>query len=184
LTILLFSTREVTVNSASEALSASLNLSDSVDLGFMEEISGFTESELRENLQGQIFYNPLSGNMEVSQKFLAGNVVLKARQLTEYISLHPQDTEALKSLEALEKARPEPIKFDELDFNLGERWIGCDIYNRFASHLFDTEIKIYYSESSDDFSVNAKSSNIKITEKYAIKSESRTFDRVNLLRHA
>ncbi|AZB25082.1 MULTISPECIES: N-6 DNA methylase [Bacteroidota] len=179
-----FSTREVTVNSASEALSASLNLSDSVDLGFMEEISGFTESELRENLQGQIFFNPLSGNMEVSQKFLAGNVVLKARQLKEYISAHPEDTEALKSLEALEKARPEPIKFDELDFNLGERWIGCDIYNRFASHLFDSEIKIYYSESSDDFSVNAKSSNIKITEKYAIKSESRTFDGLNLLRHA
>ncbi|EFK36150.1 MULTISPECIES: N-6 DNA methylase [Chryseobacterium] len=179
-----FSTREVTVNSASEALSASLNLSGSVDLGFMEDISGFTESELLENLQGQIFYNPLSGKMEVSQKFLAGNVVLKARQLTEYISLHPQDTEALKSLAALEKARPEPIKFDELDFNLGERWIGCDIYNRFASHLFDTEIKIYYSESSDDFSVNAKASNIKITEKYAIKSESRTFDGLNLLRHA
>lgn len=179
-----FSTREVTVSSASEALSASLNLYGSVDLGFMEEISGFTESELLENLQGQIYYNALSGNMEVSQKFLAGNVVLKARQLKEYISLHPEDTEALKSLEALEKARPEPIKFDELDFNLGERWIGCDIYNIFASHLFDSEIKIYYSESSDDFSVNAKSSNIKITEKYAIKSESRTFDGVNLLRHA
>ncbi|WP_353148526.1 N-6 DNA methylase [Chryseobacterium sp.] len=179
-----FSTREVSVSSASEALSASLNLSGSVDLPFMEEISGFTESELRENLQGQIFYNPLSDNMEVSQKFLAGNVVLKARQLREYISLHPQDTEVLKSLEALEKARPEPIKFEELDFNLGERWIGCDIYNRFASHLFDTEIKIYYSESSDDFSVNAKSSNIKITEKYAIKSESRTFDGLNLLHHA
>lgn len=179
-----FSTREVSVTNASEALSASLNLSGSVDLPFMEEISGFTESELRENLQGQIIYNPLSGNMEVSQKFLAGNVVLKARQLAEYISSHPQDKEALKSLEALEKARPEPIKFDELDFNLGERWIGCDIYNRFASHLFDTEIKIYYSESSDDFSVNAKASNIKITEKYAIKSESRTFDGLNLLRHA
>ncbi len=179
-----FSTREVSVSSASEALSASLNLSGSVDLPFMEEISGFTESELRENLQGQIYYNPLSGNMEVSQKFLAGNVVLKARQLNEYISLHPQDTEALKSLQALEKARPEPIKFDELDFNLGERWIGCDIYNRFASHLFDTEIKICYSESSDDFSVNAKASNIKITEKYAIKSESRTFGGLNLLRHA
>jgi len=179
-----FSTREVTVSSASEALSASLNLYGNVDLAFMEEISSTTESELRQNLQGQIYYNPLSGNMEVSQKFLAGNVVLKARLLNEYIATHPEDTEALKSLEALEKARPEPIKFDELDFNLGERWIGCDIYNGFASHLFDTDIKIYYSESSDDFSVNAKASNVKITDKYAIKSESRTFDGLNLLRHA
>lgn len=179
-----FSTREITVSSASEALSASLNLYGSVDLTFMEEISGISESDLRENLQGQIYYNPILGEMEVSQKFLAGNVVLKARLLNEYIATHPEDTEALESLEALEKARPEPIKFDELDFNLGERWIGCDIYNGFASHLFDTDIKIYYSESSDDFSVNAKASNIKITDKYAIKSESRTFDGLNLLRHA
>ncbi len=179
-----FSTREISVSSASEALSASLNRSGGVDLTYMEEISGLAESELRENLQGQIFYNPISRNMEVSQKFLSGNVILKAQQLREYISMHPEDSEAKHSLEALEKARPESIKFDELDFNLGERWIGVDIYNRFASYLFDTDVQIYYAESSDDFSVKAKASNIKITEKYAIKSESRTFDGLNLLRHA
>jgi N12 class adenine-specific DNA methylase len=179
-----FSTREISVSSASEALSASLNRSGGVDLTFMGEISGLAVSELRETLQGQICYNPISRNMEVSQKFLSGNVVLTAQQLSEYISMHPEDSEAQESLEALEKARPEPIKFEELDFNLGERWIGADIYNRFASYLFDTEVQIYYAESSDDFSVNAKASNIKITEKYAIKSESRTFDGVNLLRHA
>ncbi|MGE6397091.1 N-6 DNA methylase [Chryseobacterium scophthalmum] len=179
-----FSSKEIKVSSASEALSASLNRSGNVDLSFMGEISGIAESELRENLQGQIYYNPLSDTMEVSQKFLAGNVIVKARQVSEYLSTHPEDRDAQQSLEALEKAKPEPIKFEQLDFNLGERWIGCDIYNRFASHLFDTEIKIYYSESSDDFSVNAKASNIKITEKYAIKSESRTFDGLNLFRHA
>lgn len=179
-----FSTKEISVHTASEALSASLNRWGGVDLSFMEQISGLAESELRENLKGQIYYNPISGNMEVSQKFLAGNVILKARQVVEYLSTHPEDIEAQQSLEAIESARPEAIKFKELDFNLGERWIGCEIYNKFASHLFDTEVKIYYSESSDDFSVNAKSSNIKITEKYAIKSESRTFDGLNLLRHA
>uniref|UniRef100_UPI0035B520B6 N-6 DNA methylase n=1 Tax=Chryseobacterium rhizosphaerae TaxID=395937 RepID=UPI0035B520B6 len=179
-----FSTREIIVSSASEALSASLNQSGKVDLSYMAQISSIAESELRENLKGQIFYNPLSGNMEVSQKFLAGNVIVKARQVGEYLATHPDDREAQESLEALEKVRPDPIKFDELDFNLGERWIGSDIYNSFANYLFDADVKIYYSESSDDFSVNAKSSNIKITEKYAIKSESRTFDGLNLLRHA
>ncbi|WP_343657869.1 N-6 DNA methylase [Chryseobacterium sp.] len=179
-----FSTAKITVSTASEALSASLNQSGSVDLDFMEQISGLSEIELRQGLQGQIFYNPITGNMEVSQKFLSGNVILKARQVGDYIAAHPEDRDAQQSLVALEKAIPEPIKFEELDFNLGERWIGCDIYNRFATHLFDTNITIYYSESSDDFSVNAKASNIKITDKYAIKSESRTFDGLNLLRHA
>ncbi|WP_241282522.1 N-6 DNA methylase [Chryseobacterium timonianum] len=179
-----FSMTEIAVTSASEALSASLNQTGSVDLAFMAQVSGLTENELRKDLQGHIFFNPLSGALEVSQKFLAGNVVLKATQLNNYLAKHPEDTEARESLEALEKVIPEPIKFEELDFNLGERWIGTEIYNRFASHLFDTDVQIYYSESSDDFSVIAKSSNIRITEKYAIKSESRTFDGLNLLRHA
>lgn len=179
-----FSTAEVAVSSASEALSASLNQTGSVDLAFMIQGSGLSENELRKDLQGKIFFNPLSGELEVSQKFLAGNVVLKATQLNNYLANHPEDMEARQSLEALEKVIPEPIKFEELDFNLGERWIGTEIYNRFASHLFDTDVRIYYSESSDDFSVNAKSSNIRISEKYAIKSENRTFDGLNLLRHA
>lgn len=157
-----FSTAEVAVSSASEALSASLNQTGSVDLAFMIQVSGLSEKELRKDLQGQIFFNPLSGELEVSQKFLAGNVVLKATQLNDYLANHPEDMEARQSLEALEKVIPEPIKFEELDFNLGERWIDTEIYNRFASHLFDTDVRIYYSESSDDFSVNAESSNIRI----------------------
>ncbi len=114
-----FSTAEVAVSSASEALSASLNQTGSVDLAFMIQVSGLSENELRKDLQGQIFLNPLSGELEVSQKFLAGNVVLKATQLNNYLANHPEDMEARQSLEALEKVIPEPIKFEELDFNLG-----------------------------------------------------------------
>ncbi|KKO89136.1 DNA methylase [Sphingobacterium sp. Ag1] len=179
-----YSMAEIVVTSAAEALAASLNQYGSVELDFMEQISGLPESQLRADLQGQIFYNPMSANMEVSPKFLAGNVIEKANQVRDYLAAHPEDKEAQRSLEALEKVRPEPIKFEELDFNLGERWIETDIYDHFATHLLDAEIKITYSESSDDFSVSSRSSNIKITEKYAIKSESRTFDGLNLLRHA
>ncbi|MFC3355985.1 N-6 DNA methylase [Sphingobacterium zeae] len=179
-----FSTAEIMANSASEALSASLNQTGAVDLNYMARVSGLSEIELRKGLEGQIFLNPLSGKMEVSQKFLAGNVVLKASLVSEYLTNNPEDQEARKSLEALEQVRPEPIKFEELDFNLGERWIGKEIYNRFANYLFDTDVQINYSESSDDFSVQAQASNIKISDKYAVRSESRTFDGLNLLRHA
>lgn len=179
-----FSQKEISVSTAHEALSSSLNLSGSVNFSFMARISNISEEELRESLKGQIYYNPLNGNFEVSQRFLSGNVVDKARGLQEYLLHHPDDEQAKFSLEALQKVRPDLIQFEQLDFNLGERWIGAGIYGKFASHLFDTEVKVYYAESSDDFSVNAVSSNIKITEKYAIKSESRTFDGVNLLRHA
>lgn len=179
-----FSQKEISVSTAQEALSSSLNLSGGVDLSFMSRISNIPEEELRENLKGQIYYNPISGDFEVSQRFLSGNVVDKESRLQEYITNYPDDDEAKSSLEALQRARPDMIQFEQLDFNLGERWIGAGIYGKFASHLFDAEVNVHYAESSDDFSVSAGSKNIKITEKYAIKSESRIFDGVNLLRHA
>lgn len=179
-----FARNEISEATPQEALSASLNRSGNVDMRYMEQISGLSLDALRESLQGSIYYNPISGVLEVSQKFLSGDVVEKAKQVKAYIVDNPNDQEALVSLEALEKIRPEPIKFEALDFNLGERWIGTDIYNRFATHLFDTTVSIHYSESSDDYSVSAKSSNLKITEKYAVKSESRSFDGLNLFRHA
>lgn len=179
-----FARMEISEVSPQEALSASLNRSGNVDMGYMEQISGLSSDALRESLQGSIYYNPISGALEVSQKFLSGDVVEKAKQVKAYIVDNPNDQEALVSLEALEKVRPEPIKFEALDFNLGERWIRTDIYNRFATHLFDTAVSVHYSESSDDYSVSAKSTNIKITEKYAVKSESRSFDGLNLFRHA
>nr|WP_228438695.1 helicase-related protein [Chryseobacterium pennae] len=179
-----FARMEISEVSPQEALSASLNRTGNVDMRYMEKISGLSSDALRESLLGSIFYNPISGALEVSQKFLSGDVVEKAKQVKACIVDNPNDQEALVSLEALEKVRPEPIKFEALDFNLGERWIGTDIYNRFATHLFDTAVSVHYSESSDDYSVSAKSTNIKITEKYAVKSESRSFDGLNLFRHA
>lgn len=179
-----FARIEISEVSPQEALSASLNRSGKVDMSYMAQISGLAPYVLRESLQGKIYYNPISGELEVSQKFLSGDVVEKAKQIGRYIADHSEDADATISLEALKKVRPEPIKFEALDFNLGERWIGTDIYNRFASHLFDTAVSVHYSESSDDYSVKAKSTNIKITEKYAVKSESRTFDGLNLFRHA
>ncbi|KVV15023.1 DNA methylase [Flavobacterium sp. TAB 87] len=84
----------------------------------------------------------------------------------------------------MEEARPRRIEFEELDFNLGERWIPTGIYARFASSLFDTDINIHYSESTDDLSISCKQKNVHIWDKYAVKSESRTFDGIALLKNA
>jgi hypothetical protein len=75
------------------------------------------------------------------------------KEVRAYLENNPDDTEAKESLTALEEARPRRIEFEELDFNLGERWIPTGIYARFASHLFDADVRVHYSESSDDFSV-------------------------------
>jgi hypothetical protein len=57
-------------------------------------------------------------------------VVEKADEVRAYLENNPDDTEAKESLTALEEARPRRIEFEELDFNLGERWIPTGIYAR------------------------------------------------------
>ncbi|GEP90734.1 Helicase conserved C-terminal domain-containing protein [Chitinophaga terrae (ex Kim and Jung 2007)] len=179
-----FSTATLATDNPDEALAASLNKYGRVDLGYMSEISGMSGEDLKDVLHGRIFYSPVQKEYEIAEKWVSGNVVEKAEDVQAYLAGQPDDKEAAASLKALEEAKPRRIEFEELDFNLGERWIPTGIYNRFASHLFDTDIRINYSESSDDFSIHCDLKNIHITEKYAIKSESRTFDGVTLLKHA
>ncbi len=179
-----FSTLTIAADNPEEALAASLNKYGSVDLDYMSEISGITDDALKEALHGRIYYNPLQKEYEISERWIAGNVVEKAQEVQNYIENNPNDTEAKTSFTVLEEARPRRIEFEELDFNLGERWIPTGIYARFSSHLFDTDVLVHYSESSDDFSVKCDSKNLHIWEKYAVKAESRTFDGIALLKHA
>ena len=179
-----FSTTTIATDNPDEALAASLNKYGWVDLDFMTEISGMTGDALKEALHGRIYYNPLQKEYEISERWIAGNVVEKAQEVKAYFENNPEDSGAKTSLIVLEEARPRRIEFEELDFNLGERWIPTGIYARFASHLFDADVHINYSESSDDFSVKCHQGNLHIWEKYAVKAESRTFDGIALLKHA
>jgi len=179
-----FSTGQLVTENPGEALAASLNKFGAVDLDYMSEVSGMSHSDLKEGLHDRIFYNPLNRGYEVAEQWVSGNVVEKAQEVKEYTDAHPEDAEAAESLAALEKARPVRIEFEELDFNLGERWIPIGIYSRFATHLFETQVKVHYSENTDDFSIYCDDSNIQITEKYAIKSENRTYDGITLFKHA
>lgn len=179
-----FSTLTIATDNPEEALAASLNKYGSVDLDYMSEISGMTDDALKEALHGRIYYNPLQKEYEISERWIAGNVVEKAQEVKAYLERNPDDAEAKASLTVIEEARPRRIEFEELDFNLGERWIPTGIYARFASHLFDTDVLVHYSESSDDFSVKCDRKNLHIWEKYAVKAESRTFDGIALFKHA
>jgi len=179
-----FPTGTLATDNPDEALASSLNKFGRVDLDYMSEVSNMTADDLKKVLHGRIFYNPLQREYEISERWIAGNVVEKAQKIKEYIEHNPEDTEAKQSLTVLEEARPRRIEFEELDFNLGERWIPKGIYERFASHLFDTEVHIRYSDSADDFAVMCDRKNVQIWDKYAVKSESRTFDGIALLKHA
>ena len=181
-----FNPNEIKVaGTADEALIASLNKYGEVNLDYMLSlIEGKSRDELISDLNGHIYFNPLVQNYEVRDRFIAGNVVEKAEQIERYVLNHPEDISAQNSLKTLQDAIPEPIRFEELDFNFGERWIPTNIYKQYVDKLFDTDVSIDYYASRDDFMVKADRSNLIINEKFAVKSESRLYTGIHLLKNA
>ena len=194
-----FSLDEVTsVDTPLEALTASLNKYGEVNLEYMSSLVDMDEDAMVENLAGHIYYNPLVSNYEIKDRFIAGNVVAKAEAVKAWIDkeeerikcfpsydgIEPFIAMSQDSLKALEEARPRRIEFDELDFNFGERWIPTGIYSAYMSHLYETEIKIAYSSSMDEYSADAPHKNIKIWEEFCVKGYYRVYDGMSLLKHA
>ena len=180
-----FALNEIThVDTPEEALAASLNRYGGVNLDYMESLSDNSREELIDELKGRIFYNPLGGGYEIKDRFIAGNVVDKAERIEAWMAENQHGEREQEALAALQEAAPRPITFDELDFNLGERWIPTGIYSAYASYLFDTDVRIGFSESMDDYAVKSSVKNAKILDQYCVKGYYRTYDGIALMKHA
>jgi len=194
-----FAVDEVTsVDTPMEALTASLNKYGEVNLEYMSSLVDMDEDAMVENLEGHIYYNPLVSNYEIKDRFIAGNVVAKAEAVKAWIDreeerikgfpgydgIEPFIAMSHDSLKALEDARPRRIEFDELDFNFGERWIPTGIYSAYMSHLYETDVKIAYSSSMDEYSATNSRGNMKIWEEFCVRGYYRTYDGMSLLKHA
>ena len=180
-----FSLDEVShVDSPEEALTASLNKFGRIDLPYMTELSDMPEPELTEALKGRIYYNPLIDGYEIADRFIAGNVIEKAERIEEWLKENPDHAIVRESLEALKASIPEPIAFEDLDFNFGERWIPTGVYSAYMSHLFNTQVSIVYSDSMDEYSAKCSMKTMAITDEYMVKGYYRHYDGMSLLKHA
>lgn len=180
-----FSLNDVShVDSPEEALTASLNKFGRIDLPYMTELSDMPEQELTEALKGRIYYNPLIDGYEIADRFIAGNVIEKAERIEEWLKENPDHAIVRESLEALKASIPEPIAFEDLDFNFGERWIPTGVYSAYMSHLFNTQVSIVYSDSMDEYSAKCSMKTMTITDEYMVKGYYRHYDGMSLLKHA
>lgn len=207
-----FSTDEMhSVADSHEALAQSLNDYGKPDVRYMAALTGKSEEEICDELEGEIYYNPLSEEWEIKARFISGNVIEKidaierkhpdlggdtAEHGTADVAKRGDRTEAYirRSLDALKKSVPEPIPFDDLDFNLGERWVDCKIYEDFASEFFSmegdewgskVEVTVKYDRNLDQYACDSDRGNEKIYTQYAVSSEaSQSLDGMDLLVHA
>ncbi|WP_349835527.1 helicase-related protein, partial [Bacteroides fragilis] len=134
-------------------LASSLNFYGKVDMGYMAQATNKEEEEIIEALQGEIFYNPANGEWEHKGKFLSGNIIAKQEETLSFLpNLAGKEKEwAEASAKALENTIPEPIPYEELDINMGERWIDTKLYADFASDLFGVGADVMYFDVNDTY---------------------------------
>jgi len=157
-----------------EALARSLNDKGFVDMEFIAAATGFTEPDAIQALGNHIYVNPANERWETADQLLSGNVIIKLICAKDEVEKHPENAQYQRSLEALEKIQPEKIPYELLDFNLGERWIPKDYYNRFATLLFELNTEVNYFPSLDTFKVKIESSNTKTNQEYAVTTKGGT----------
>ena len=172
------------VDTAAEALAASLNKFGRVEFSYMESLASRSRQELIDELGDLIFYNPMVKGYEIRERLAAGNVVAKAEWIEDYLKENPDDDASRRSLALLREAAPKRIEFEELDFNLGERWIPTDIYEGFCEHFFQVPVSVSYSAKMDAFGIENHGYSPLISQKYVVKGDFEVYDGMDLLHHA
>lgn len=136
-----------------EALASSLNFYGRVDMDYIMQTTDKDGGEIIEALKGKIYYNPATEAWEYKGSFLAGNVIAKHKEIVSCLSdLTGKEKDwAETAAKALEEATPEAIPYEELDINMGERWIDTKLYADFASDLFGVETEVMYFDVNDTY---------------------------------
>ena len=170
--------RKVTsVETASEALALSIGEKARVDLPYMEQLTGKTQAELVQDLQGVIFKVPNCEPVSyvAADEYLSGNV---RNKLTVAELAAKNDPELAVNVEALKKVIPKDLSAAEISVRLGATWIPQEDIQRFVMELLTPSsyaagrLKVRYTPINGDWFIENKSSdmgNVKADSTYGTK---------------
>ena len=173
--------REVTsVETASEALALSIGEKARVDLPYMEQLTGKTQVELVQDLQGVIFKVPNCEPVSyaAADEYLSGNV---RNKLTVAELAAKNDPELAVNVDALKKVIPKDLSAAKISVRLGATWIPQDDIQRFVMELLTPSsyaagrLKVRYTPINGDWFIENKSSdmgNVKADSTYGTKRAS------------
>ena len=147
--------KEKTEYTPSEALAFCRNKLNKVDLQYISRLTGMNTDMILQELQGQVFLNPVTSECDTADVFLSGNVVEKLEQTYKALQNDKDNYQLRLSFDALKSVIPERIPFHEIGINLGERWIPQKFYDNFATELFNARSTVVYNPLIDNFSVTS-----------------------------
>ena len=146
----------------------------------MEQLTGKTQVELVQDLQGVIYKVPNSEPVSyvAADEYLSGNV---RNKLTVAELAAKNDPELAVNVEALKKVIPKDLSAAEISVRLGATWIPQDDIQRFVMELLTPSsyaagrLKVRYTPINGDWFIENKSSdmgNVKADSTYGTKRAS------------
>lgn len=171
------------VDTAAEALVASLAEHGGIDLAYMQQLSGKTQEELVKDLSGLMFRVPGMGTEEdpvyqTAEEYLSGNVRQKLEQARQAAALNPVYR---ANADALAAVQPKELTASEINVHLGTTWIPADDVQQFVLELMQPNawvaqhIQVHYEPVTARWSVTGgrmDSVNVRATATYGTKRRS------------
>ena len=150
------------VDAASEALALSISEKACVDMAYMAQLTGKSQEELIDELNGVIFLDPVRGEWQTADEYLSGNVRQKLREAEQAAQDSPG---YLPNVEALRQAQPRDLDASEIEVRLGATWIDPSYIREFMWETFETP---FYQQRMIDVTYSAFTAEWNIRNKNAV----------------
>ena len=150
------------VDTASEALALSISEKACVDMAYMAQLTGKSQDELIDELNGVIFLDPVRGEWQTADEYLSGNVRQKLREAEQAAQESPG---YLPNVEALKAAQPRDLDASEIEVRLGATWIDPSYIREFMWETFETP---FYQQRMIDVNYSAFTAEWNIRNKNAV----------------
>ena len=149
------------VDTAAEALALSIGEKARVDMAYMSRLTGKSEDDLIDELNGVIFLDPVYGDWQTADEYLSGNVRQKLREAENAAVDSPG---YLPNVEALRAAQPKDLDASEIEVRLGATWIDKKYIQQFMFELLEPplyarrSLEVNYSEFTAEWNISGKNS--------------------------
>lgn len=148
-----------------DALMVSLDERGELDLSHVAKLAKKPREEVIRELGDSIYRIP-GGKWVMADEYLSGDVVTKLEEAEE-AAKHDRSYE--RNVKALAGVQPKPLRYSDINVELGANWIPVEFLNQFAeeklNHHYAGE-RITYNEATGSYSVPRSTQRSEVVNEY------------------
>ena len=153
------------IETAGDALAATLNETGKVDIPRIADLAGLSEEEALASLAGAIYRAP-SGEWQTADEYLSGDV---RQKLVEAMEAAAADKRYAPNVEALRAVQPREIPAEDINVRLGMAFIEPGVYEQFAQEELGVTVSVTHVPATGRWIVERRR-NWNDTDDYAVGS--------------